>query len=582
MARNGDTLAEDWPLFDDTDPAGTYEHLRVDAVVSNPPYSQNWDPDTSVVDPRFDDYGWAPKSKADYAFLLHGLYHLRPDGIMCIILPHGVLFRGGEEGQIRRALVERDHIQAIIGLPANIFFGTGIPTIVMVLRQERKDNGILVVDASKGFEKVGKNNRLRASDIKRIVDVVKDNLDIEKFSRLVSKQEVRDNDYNLNIPRYVDSSEPAERWDVYSSMLGGIPTVEVDALAKWWAAFPGLRESLFEDMSDGTSRIIPEDIRASIEGHASVEAFLAKFNAAFGDFSMWLYDELVEDMGSVHVSSEEQVLTDNVFARLEGLPLVDKYAAYQFIDDAWSMVAEDLEVIQSEGSTAIRQVDPNMVTKKKNGKDVEVQDGWTGHVIPFELAQSYLLAGELESLKSKEGELTSVGSELSDIVESATEEEKATDAFNDAGDALVAAAVVKMAKSKELDPEFHSKIVHIKSLMDKEKALKKEIKADSAKLEELTKKAIENLSNEDAFALLDAKWCEPLAASLSELPRDRISALVGAVSDLASKYDTTLAEIYGQIDEVQTLLVDMLGELTGSDRDMAGLAEFARLLGGEL
>ena len=137
MARNGDTLAEDWPLFDDTDPAGTYEHLRVDAVVSNPPYSQNWDPDTSVVDPRFDDYGWAPKSKADYAFLLHGLYHLRPDGIMCIILPHGVLFRGGEEGQIRRALVERDHIQAIIGLPANIFFGTGIPTIVMVLRQEQ-------------------------------------------------------------------------------------------------------------------------------------------------------------------------------------------------------------------------------------------------------------------------------------------------------------------------------------------------------------------------------------------------------------------------------------------------------------
>ena len=156
--------------------------------------------------------------------MLHDLYHLRDDGIMTIVLPHGVLFRGGEEGTIRRNLVENHHIQAIIGLPANIFFGTGIPTIVMVLRKHRNDDHVLVVDASKYFAKDGKNNKLRASDIKRIVDAVSENRDVDKFSRLVSLDEIRQNDYNLNIPRYVDSSETAESWDVYSTMLVAFPS----------------------------------------------------------------------------------------------------------------------------------------------------------------------------------------------------------------------------------------------------------------------------------------------------------------------------------------------------------------------
>ncbi len=178
-------------------------------MVSNPPYSQNWDPDGKETDPRFSSYGIAPKSKADYAFLLHCLFHLKPDGVMTIILPHGVLFRGDQEGVIRRNLVEHRNIEAIIGLPANIFYGTGIPTIIMVLRkpQTGDDGSILIVDASKGFEKDGKNNKLRSSDIKRVVDVVRARKDAEKFARVVSIDEVRANDYNLNIPRYVDSSE---------------------------------------------------------------------------------------------------------------------------------------------------------------------------------------------------------------------------------------------------------------------------------------------------------------------------------------------------------------------------------------
>lgn len=159
VTRNADTLEDDWPFFEDSDPVGTYNLLPVDAVVSNPPYSQNWNSTDKETDPRYADYGLAPKGKADYAFLLHDLYHVKSDGIMTIVLPHGVLFRGGEEGEIRRNLIEKDKIDAIIGLPANIFYGTGIPTIIMVLKQKRSDNDILIIDASKGFVKEGKNNR---------------------------------------------------------------------------------------------------------------------------------------------------------------------------------------------------------------------------------------------------------------------------------------------------------------------------------------------------------------------------------------------------------------------------------------
>lgn len=182
VTRNGDTLEEDWPYFDESDPVGTYDPLYVDAVVSNPPYSQNWNPGDKENDPRYKRYGVAPKGKADYAFLLHDLYHIKPDGIMTIVLPHGVLFRGGEEAAIRKNLIENNNIDTIIGLPANIFFGTGIPTIIMVLRQIRSNNDVLIIDASKGFEKVGKNNKLRASDIKRVVDVVTKRETVDKYN----------------------------------------------------------------------------------------------------------------------------------------------------------------------------------------------------------------------------------------------------------------------------------------------------------------------------------------------------------------------------------------------------------------
>ena len=223
-------MKSDWPYFEDGDPEGTYEHLLVDAVVSNPPYSQSWEPPrqgkTGIqikIDPRF-EYGIAPKSKADYAFLLHDLYHLKNDGVMAIVLPHGVLFRGasgdGSEGSIREQLIENNHIDTIIGLPADIFFGTGIPTIVIILRKDRQENNVLFIDASRGFTKEGKKNKLRASDIRRIVDTHIRRCDVDGFARVVAKEEIRQNGYNLNIPRCTNYS--AARTSFCTRALAGV------------------------------------------------------------------------------------------------------------------------------------------------------------------------------------------------------------------------------------------------------------------------------------------------------------------------------------------------------------------------
>ena len=317
--RNGDTLEDDWPFFEtDENKDETYSLVKVDAVVSNPPYSQKWDPKNKEFDPRFKEFGVAPKAKADYAFLLHELYHLEDDGIMTIVLPHGVLFRGGEEEKIRETLIERNHIEAIIGLPANIFFGTSIPTIIMVLKRTRTDADVLIIDASKKYEKVGKNNKLRARDIREIVDTLKARKDVEKFSRLVSKDEIRENEYNLNIPRYVDSSEEEEPWDIHSIMFGGIPKSEVRSLQAYWEAFPGLYEKLFSEISKDYVGVESVDIQGVVDGFESVEEYIKKYNDSFDGFEEMLKDYLIEDILDVNAQSIKETVCTEIFDRTTG------------------------------------------------------------------------------------------------------------------------------------------------------------------------------------------------------------------------------------------------------------------------
>lgn len=578
VTRNGDTLEDDWPYFDENDPIGTYNPLYVDAVVSNPPYSQNWNPADKEADPRYAGYGLAPKGKADYAFLLHDLYHIKPDGIMTIVLPHGVLFRGGEEGEIRKNLIEKNKIDTIIGLPANIFYGTGIPTIIMVLKQKRANTDVLIIDASKGFVKEGKNNKLRASDIKRIVDVVTRRESVDKYSKVVSRDEIRANDYNLNIPRYVDSSEAAESWDIYASMFGGLPISEIDELKEYWKAFPALRSALFENTSSEYCKLIVEDIKKAIKEHADVKNFESEFQTAFGDFDKYLYDELIAKMESLSISKTEEILSENIFARMTDIPLVDKYEAYQLLDDDWTKIAVDLEIIQTEGFSATKVVDPNMVIKKKGNVEQEVQEGWKGHIIPFELIQSTILADDRKAIKEKENRLSEIASGYEEILDTLSEEEKEGDFVNE--DSFVFAEIKKALKSDSIEPETKEKLKSVAALNAEEKTLKSAIKTESALLEEKTKETIEGLSDEQVIELLKEKWIKPLIDNLMQLPDSIVAELVAKLEALAKKYETTFAEVETQIEETEKSLSAMIDDLDGSEFDMLGLAELKKLLGG--
>ncbi|ERK65681.1 type I restriction-modification system, M subunit [Leptotrichia sp. oral taxon 215 str. W9775] len=579
VTRNGDTLEDDWPYFDENDPTQTYNPLYVDAVVSNPPYSQGWNPSDKETDPRYAGYGLAPKGKADYAFLLHDLYHIKPDGIMNIVLPHGVLFRGGEEGEIRKNLIEKNKIDTIIGLPANIFYGTGIPTIVMVLKQKRVNTDVLIIDASKGFVKEGKNNKLRASDIKKIVDVVTRRECVEKFSRVVSRDEIRRNDYNLNIPRYVDSSEKAESWDIYASMFGGLPISEINELNEYWTAFPKLKTALLEKTSGEYSRIVVTDIKKAVKENECVQAFEQSFKNAFGNFDDYLYNELIIKMDTLGISKTEEVLSLDIFARLKDIPLVDKYEAYQLLDDDWTKIAIDLEIIKTEGFESTKVVDPNMVVKKKGNLEQEVQEGWKGRIIPFDLVQNTLLLDEKQEIQKKENRLSEITSKYEELFDMLTEEEKEADFVNE--DSFVFAEVKKALKNKDIEVETKEKLKEVEALNTEEKALKSEVKKESALLEEKTKETIESLSDEQVRQLLKKKWIHPLIQNLMQLPDRIVSELVAKLEALAKKYETTFAEIESQIEETEKELSLMIDDLEAGEFDMRGLYEFKKLLGGE-
>lgn len=578
FTRNADTLEDDWPIDLDSYPPV----LRVDAVVSNPPYSQQWTPDGKESDPRYSEYGLAPKSKADYAFLLHDLYHIKPDGIMTIVLPHGVLFRGGEEEKIRTNLIEKNHIDAIIGLPANIFFGTGIPTIIMVLKQKRENKDVLIIDASKGFVKEGKNNKLQASDIKRIVDAYFERKTIEKFSKVVSREEIRANDYNLNIPRYVDSSEKAESWDIYASLMGGIPNSEIDELQRYWQAFPSLRESLF--MSNGTpySSLRCEDVKKIIVENEDIKVFKNNFANCFMDFEDLLKERLIQNMESLQAGKEKEEIGNQIFKRLHDIPLIDKYKAYQILDDKWTEIAIDFDVIGTEGREAIKVVEPNMVMKK----DKEIQEGWKGRILPFELVQKVFLPDRLSVITENEKRLAEITSMYEELIENLSEEDKESDILNENQDAFNAKGVtVKLKELRKAENEeeraLKAVLEQYGNLSKEEKEIKKEIKELTSRLLIQTKETIEKLSDEQEEKLLSEKWIKPLISDLHNLPEQIVADLVKKVQSLADKYSTTLHDIEEEIEETERELIRMTDELTGNEFDMMGLASLKALLGGE-
>ena len=595
VTKCADSLDEDWPLHEEG--SDIDKPLAVDAVVSNPPYSQHWDPKKKEMDARFAQYGLAPKTKADYAFLLHELYHLKPDGILTIVMPHGVLFRGkapklydkdgnmlplelreeGQaEGQIRANLIEKNNIDAIIGLPANIFFGTGIPTLIMVLKKNRGNEGVLIIDASKGFVKDGKQNRLRACDVKKIADTYRERKDIPGFSRVVTRDEIRRNEYNLNIPRYVDSSEAPVKYDIYATMFGGIPDSEIADLREYWEAFPTLRSEVFAPGKDCPySSVRVGDIAGAIQANSDVQDFKARFAQAFADFKVMLRQRLIDHVEDVKEVVESDSISADIFRRAEDFPLVDKYAAYQILADHWTGIMGDVEIIQTEGFGAcnVVEVKTKMAKERNDDEEKEVPDGLKGRIIPFDLVQKTLFQTDLDAIDALQSRIEAIDGEVDavrDELLGMEDTEKYFDAEKD--NALIIKEITADSKPKaEVDEDIKTLLKDIVSLKNEQKTKSAQIKTDRLTLEEKTIKAIEGLDMKGISHFLELKWITPVTSAIEALPDAIIQRLADSITALNEKYAVTYNDIEQGIAESEQQLAALIGQLTGDEFAIKGL-----------
>lgn len=364
-------------------------------------------------------------------------------------------------------------------------------------------------------------------------------------------------------------------------MFGGIPENELQELEGYWKAFPNLKKDLFTQVNAEYWEPKVDDIKATCTRHADVISFKEGFFNAFADFGDYLAHELIDNAVEVDAVKEVSVISEDIFQRLKNVPLVDKYEAYQLLDDDWKQIAIDLEIIQSEGFDAVKQVDPNYIIKKKNNVDEEVQDGWRGHILPFALVQSELLGVQLDALKNKENRLAEITGEYDTMLEELSEEDKEQDFVNEAKDAFVPAEVKKAIKAKVVEDSVLEVLKKVQRLVDEEKNLKKAVKEEREALHLLTKKTIESLDDEQAQKLLRIKWIDQLVVSINGLPDTVIKNFVAKLEALCSKYAVTFADIEKEIADTEGSLSTMLDELEGSEFDMKAIAELKALLGGE-
>jgi len=360
--RQGDTLAS--PEFKNKD--GGLETF--DFAVANPPFStKSWsngfDPANDVYE-RFTGYGLPPAKNGDYAFLLHFIKSLKSNGKGAIILPHGVLFRGNAEAEIRNNIIKKGYIKGIIGLPANLFYGTGIPACIIVIDKENANarKGIFMIDASKGFVKDGNKNRLREQDIHKIVDVFNNQLEIPKYSRMVSIQEIEQNEYNLNIPRYIDNQEEEDLQDIEAHLLGDIPNHDIDKLQKYWDVYPNLRNTLFSKCDrEGYSRlnVSKDDIKTTIFNHEEFTKYTSEISFIINSWSK-KHEGMLKD---ININTDPKAviyeISEDILKSFEGRTLIDKYDIYQYLMSYWlETMKDDVYMIVENGWTANNDLIP--------------------------------------------------------------------------------------------------------------------------------------------------------------------------------------------------------------------------------
>ncbi len=570
--RNADTLDADWP----DDPTKPGEGVQFDAVVMNPPYSaKNWNKSNlKPSDPRFETVGiLPPDNKGDYAFLLHGLYHLNTNGTMGIVLPHGVLFRGAAEGEIRKRLIERNYIDTIIGLPSNLFTNTGIPVAVIILKKNRALNEpLLFIDASNGFTKEGKNNVLQEKDIEKIVDVYCNKEEITGYSKLVSLSTIKDNDFNLNIPRYVENVYEEIQQDVDAHLLGGIPKADIDNLKVINSIVPNILNNSLENIRNGYVQLkknasdIFNEIFADNRVVSLKNEIIEKTNKYINEY--W------ECLKIANGETKTNVIKEKMFSDIKNLFedyfFIDKYDAFQLIATIWNdYLDKDIEFIKdADFYTASRTRIPKMVTNKSK---VEIQDGWTGLIIPNDLIEKLLFKDELEIINEKGITLQEIESEILEIATSAKiEDTEEYDVLNelikkDSNDELTndfdSKLVKKSLKNLDKDSSDYQLMKKVDDLINKKSSFSKEIKKATIQLKNDVQDRIPNLTNEEIDQLVYEKWFGKVIVQVDELVHKPLKKELDILKMLQDRYSDTLSNLDNQLDALLKEFESMNSEL---------------------
>lgn len=560
--RNANTLEDDWPYFDEQT---SYSPLFVDAVVSNPPYSAKYDPDAHQTDERYKGYGLAPAGKADYAFLLHCLYHIKNDGIMAIVLPHGVLFRGDSEGEIRKNLVLNHNIETIIGFPSQLFFATSIPVIVMILSKNRDADDILFIDASQSYKKDKKQNILTESDVQRIFDTVVTRKDVPNYAHLASMEEIKANDFNLNIPRYVSASTEEAPFNLFSVMTGNVSNGELKIFNEIWNQFPDLRGKLMEQKS-GYNTFLDVNIKDTVFSDNDVKTFLDNFRCVSEDFRKSLVNVLISKNVEPSVYHD---ITNTLFSYYKDQPITDVYRIFQAFTDNWGTVDSDLARIESEGWKICTETEPNMVTKKDNKtkKTYEKQEGWKGKVLPFDLIKSEYYSDDYDKISKLIAEADAQVSEYTDIWENMDDDVKSVVCKDDDEASFDVKKLKSAVKNKAVDQASADSIIAIQNACAKEKDLRKQAKAITTELDNKAKEKIETLSESEVYGLLEKKWILPIISAINKVAEDVINKFTSDFLALKKKYSDPLSEISIGIEETTHALKLGLEDLTGGDMD---------------
>jgi len=544
----GNTLSD--PKFKDGATLKTFDY-----VVANPPFSdKRW---SNGIDPlddpyeRFQSFGTPPAKQGDYAYLLHIIRSLKSTGNGACILPHGVLFRGNGEADIRKNLIRRGYIKGIIGLPPNLFYGTGIPACIIVV--DKKDaqarKGIFMIDASKGFLKDGNKNRLRAQDIHKIVEIFEKRLELPKYSRMVSFEEIEQNEFNLNIPRYIDTTELEDIQDIEGHLRGGIPEADLDALKSYWEICPNLKKRLFKRNRKGYVDLAVDKttIKSTIYEHPEFATFITGMNE---HFEVWRSSEstiLKSLRAGFHPKELIAEVSEDLLAHYVGKPLIDKYDVYQHLMDYWEeTMQDDCYLIAADGWIA----EPTRIIERdKKGK--ERDKGWTCDLIPKQLIVSRYFQEEAKEIEEMTAELEGITARLTEIEEENGGDEGLLSELEKVNKASVTARLREIKGDKDAKEEAALLNEWLK-LNTKESDLKKRLKDAEAELDAKAYAQYPKLSGKEIKSLVvDDKWLATLYAAIHG-EMERISqALTQRVKDLAERYETPMPLMTNRVAELE-------------------------------